>query len=343
MSRTPFQAIATRSPQSILELFRIAFEFLERKRGSHTLIVTISGVLLGAIISGWWPLFQLCTEGYFKWWPFPFATTCEYFPAVSFLVAFLLLLYGHQYFDPWIHRKLLELREINPRVGIISDLGQSMSGETASWTETSPTEWRENILKRTSTSEDSVLIKEINVGNEVLHSNSVILNPYGGVYPETDIRGNNTLESIFEYVEEGGVFINIADFPFYWAYSIQQNRRISQSRIEYFPHQSGGFQAIRPISAHPVVTDYGIPVVTIPDEDAITISHNGEEFRVVRVLGGVENVEEILTAEYNGQEVHAAGRLRYGEGYFIFFLISLTQEGGKTLESLIIDELLKIL
>lgn len=324
---------------SIIKMYRKVLETLERNRGSHTLIVTLSGVLLGALISGWRPFFSICKSGYFQWWPLPFGT-CNYLSGLSFLCAFLLLLYGHQYFDGFLHMRLLNLRNRNPRVGIISDLGESMEGETASWTDTPPQEWKNRLRETADNLSYSFIAEEMKVHQDILHSYTVILNPYGGVYPENDLQDNSTLADIFNYVEEGGVFVNVADFPFFWAYSIQQRRRINPSRIEHFTQPDGRLQALQPFSAHPLVHDYGISVISIPGESDITVSHEGEEFGIVRALPDVDNIEEILPVKIEGDKVHAAARLRYGEGYFIFFLISLTQEGSNKLESLIIAEVI---
>src|SRR5690606_23086965 len=54
----------------------------------------------------------------------------------------------------------------------------------------------------------------------------IVINPYGGSYPEEDFESFASLDSIFEYVKNGGIFINIADIPFYYAHSGSHHRNI---------------------------------------------------------------------------------------------------------------------
>jgi hypothetical protein len=54
----------------------------------------------------------------------------------------------------------------------------------------------------------------------------IVVNPYGGVYPEKNISNLASLESIFTYVKNGGIYVNIADIPFYYAYDNNLTRKI---------------------------------------------------------------------------------------------------------------------
>jgi hypothetical protein len=57
---------------------------------------------------------------------------------------------------------------------------------------------------------------------------NAIINPYGGVYPEYDLKNFKTTNKILNYINEGGLFVNVADIPCYWACnpSIKPWRRI---------------------------------------------------------------------------------------------------------------------
>jgi hypothetical protein len=54
------------------------------------------------------------------------------------------------------------------------------------------------------------------------------------VYPEVDIKELTVWKSILDYVLHGGIFVNIADIPFYWAYD--PKREIRYELVKYF-HQ----------------------------------------------------------------------------------------------------------
>lgn len=54
----------------------------------------------------------------------------------------------------------------------------------------------------------------------------VVLNPYGGVYPEKNLTTLSSFKKIVSYVRKGGIYVNISDIPFYYAYDINLDRRI---------------------------------------------------------------------------------------------------------------------
>lgn len=54
----------------------------------------------------------------------------------------------------------------------------------------------------------------------------IVINPYGGSYPEENFENFSSLNNIFNYVKGGGIFINIADIPFYYAHSKSHHRNI---------------------------------------------------------------------------------------------------------------------
>jgi len=68
----------------------------------------------------------------------------------------------------------------------------------------------------------------------------VILNPFGGNYPEKDFSQLTSLQKIFQYVTNGGSYINIADIPFYYAYDENLKRSIDTTPL------ADGFSLERP-------------------------------------------------------------------------------------------------
>lgn len=47
---------------------------------------------------------------------------------------------------------------------------------------------------------------------------SLIINPYGSVYPEDDVQNLTVMKSVLHYVDHGGIFVNVADIPFFYPY-----------------------------------------------------------------------------------------------------------------------------
>ncbi len=46
-----------------------------------------------------------------------------------------------------------------------------------------------------------------------------------GYIQEDSLNKKTTLNKILEYVKEGGIFVNVADVPFFWAYNFNIKRR----------------------------------------------------------------------------------------------------------------------
>ena len=54
------------------------------------------------------------------------------------------------------------------------------------------------------------------VGNEF----AVIINPFGEAYPEKDVKKKFAFNILKNYVEDGGVLVNVAGFPFFYAWDV---------------------------------------------------------------------------------------------------------------------------
>lgn len=44
-----------------------------------------------------------------------------------------------------------------------------------------------------------------------------VINPYGGVYPKYELKTFTTMDKLLSYMNEGGLFVNVADIPGYFA------------------------------------------------------------------------------------------------------------------------------
>jgi len=54
------------------------------------------------------------------------------------------------------------------------------------------------------------------VGNEF----AVIINPFGEAYPERDVKKRIAFNVLKNYIEDGGVLVNVAGFPFFYAWDV---------------------------------------------------------------------------------------------------------------------------
>lgn len=146
----------------------------------------------------------------------------------------LLLLYGVGIPQTKYHAFRLRHRWKEPlKIGILNDMKWDKNNqEIFAWSDVPPSEWKTAIQAFAKERKVSVEVNLIDVGKS-FDSYVAILNPYGGVYPELDLKNLSTLEKIANYVKEGALFINVADIPAYWAYSPDLHRKVDTTTTIY--------------------------------------------------------------------------------------------------------------
>lgn len=136
---------------------------------------------------------------------------------IIFLI--ILLLVGVGFFE-WLHGIYLKIwRWIYSKSKTVALYAPyDIDGNTASWVNLSIRQIEQKLHQQ------KIKFSRIYANNFAKYP--VVVNPYGGVYPEIDISKLQALEIIFEYVNKGGIYVNIADVPFYYAFDKKLNRRI---------------------------------------------------------------------------------------------------------------------
>jgi hypothetical protein len=146
-------------------------------------------------------------------------------------VGVLVLLLGTGFLQEAVVRRILRsIRKKRPVIAIISDLPWTSDPETRTyiwaWCKMDPAEWKRAIDHDAKQVGISVKVKHIRIMKPhvrfFLDRYSVILNPYGSAYPEVNTKDLPVLHTILNYVLHGGLFVNVADIPFYWAYDSQR-------------------------------------------------------------------------------------------------------------------------
>jgi|GEM_PF-1441908 HEPN domain-containing protein len=87
------------------------------------------------------------------------------------------------------------------------------------YTEFKIQDWENRLLQFSASNGKKYLVEKIpisSVGNEY----AVIINPFGEVYPERDIKQRFAFNRLKEYIEDGGVLVNVAGFPFFYAWDV---------------------------------------------------------------------------------------------------------------------------
>jgi HEPN domain-containing protein len=69
--------------------------------------------------------------------------------------------------------------------------------------------------------------------NEVTEEFPIVLNPFGETYPEYSLDNKEIYNQIKLFIENGGVFVNTAGFPFFYAWDVKKGEKdpISEERL----------------------------------------------------------------------------------------------------------------
>jgi hypothetical protein len=144
----------------------------------------------------------------------------------------LVLLLGTGFLREAVVRRILRtIREKRPVIAIIGDLPWTPDRSQPptyiwAWHKMDPAEWQRTITEDAKQVGVRVKVKQIMIMRShvrfFLDRYSVVLNPYGSAYPEVDIKDLPVLHTILDYVLHGGLLVNVADIPFYWAYDPQR-------------------------------------------------------------------------------------------------------------------------
>lgn len=252
-------------------------------------------------------------------------------------VILLLILYGSGVTSKSWHRINLWRRSHSPKIGILSDMGGVLKNrEIYTWTNISPEGWRKEIEKLAEN--EKVKIELINVGRN-FDPYTAIVNPYGGVYPERNLKNFETLNKIIEYVTGGGLFVNVADIPSYFAYNQLLRRRLDATPLIYgiksMPNGRIQIIPVRPFELTPLMEKLGLRVLNIEEklkpydwdikfEDEFKEILNSRicKIKVHRAVVVEKNVKAVVKPfKYRDKEITPFFFAKYGEGDFLISLI----------------------
>ena len=194
----------------------------------HELALLFSGAFASVIGSLWFKSWETKTAGW-----------------LIFLV-FLLVIYGSGLLNYLIKVFLLKTRHFfDPKIGVLNDINwEGDFGAISSWTDILPQVWVKKI--KAQLGQRKIKIELVSFKKN-FDKYICILNPYGGVYPETDTKSFPNLNKIFDYVNEGGFFVNVTDIPGYFAFLTPIAKRIDVTPPIYGIETVGGQMCIRPI------------------------------------------------------------------------------------------------
>lgn len=158
----------------------------------------------------------------------------------------------------------------------------------------------------------------------------VILNPYGGVYPERNVSTLESLNIIFDYVRKGGIYINIADIPFYYAFEEDLKRRVDTTPLV------NDLLIIRSFLATQVAQRLRVFVLGIN-----SVAYPGI-FRVIQIGENTVNIYgSVIPVPYEGVSYNCSPivAIPYGRGYFIFSTMEVNQGNLDSIIRLVYESL----
>ncbi len=127
-------------------------------------------------------------------------------------------------------------------------------------THISPDEWRTLLQTAARKFNKRVSITLLNPVKDYTVYN-VIVNPYGGNYPETDSAAYPIYNKILEYMQEGGSFVNVADLPMYWAYNAARRQTINRIPPTYLM-QGNNIYPLRIFQEAPLTRELSLQIET---------------------------------------------------------------------------------
>jgi len=180
------------------------------------------------------------------------------------------------------------------KVGILNDMEWELENikQISTNTDISPEDWEKEINELSGNEE--VTVKLINAKNYFDKYNAII-NPYGGVYPEYDLENLETMNKILSYIKDGGLFVNVADIPGFFACnpSIEPWRRVVTARkdapYEYIlqDNRAKPYAQMHLFHLTPFTRELGVDIYTVEYSSEQGFLESGK-FKIhrVAVVGG---------------------------------------------------------
>jgi len=253
---------------------------------------------------------------------FPFGWIRDTFLLV---LALLFLLYGFgsiRMIIKFIRQKLRDSSTFRPQIGILYGISPGRADSIPLvWSDDSP-----NTLKGRITGIADAMNREIKVNliytNEAFDKYNVIINPFGGCYPESSFDKFPVYYKLLEYIRKGGIFVNVADVPTYWAYNPHIGRKLDRTPPVYGVRG----EEVRYFKLTPLMQELGLRVLNVeqPNSTAwqVRMSPKYRQYsdkiiklvpsRAVVVEGNVEPI--IAPREENGHLLTPLFLCSYGNG-----------------------------
>ena len=214
---------------------------------------------------------------------------------LSVIIAIVIIYYiFYKSINDRIWKIKYRLKFRNPIIAIIKEEGCKLKA-----TRYTPSDWRDYFDDRY----DSEFIS----CKKILNRYSVVINPYGEVYPEEDLFVLKTFNRIMEFIKNGGIYVNVGGFAFYYGWDIITKREPIPI-ADVYQFYSGEIKENRIIEIHPLQSIRGktltngtilferlkiTPTFSAPQKYEIYQTETDKEFiGKLEDVGGTNIVEE---------------------------------------------------
>ncbi len=237
----------------------------------------------------------------------------------------------------------------NIRIGVLNDICWNIEGSHAR-TDVTPDEWMDNLIRYFNECGVKPRIEKTKVSSKI-EKYSAILNPYGSVYPETDLGNLETLHKVLEYVNEGGLFISVADMPFYYAYDNRIKRKVVQQPPGFFLNTNAEYGDYKP---NPFTKQVGLEIcnldggggpvrlhLNLPEGDIEVECRRGAVVweRIIGHLLTTINKTNVSTKTNKLINVAPVFSILYGKGEFLISTIWITDDENQKVRDAIIHKI----
>jgi hypothetical protein len=159
----------------------------------------------------------------------------------------------------------------------------------------------------------------------------IVINPFGEAYPEEDLTIHTTLKRITDWVYQGGVYVNVAGYPFWWQHNPTTSVTTESGRWHIEVNQSANLTSA---TLKPILSDtlLGISPDMGMGEQQIDTQQQELDRRRFGEIAGIGGSSQVVTFRpysistqsmipmlrtIDGQYI-VIGAVPYGIGYFIF-------------------------
>ena len=96
--------------------------------------------------------------------------------------------------------------------------------------------WRDQFSTISIDGKDKYNVERISIA-EVTNEFAVVINPFGEAYPEKNLKTRFSFSILKEYIADGGVIVNTAGFPFFYAWDVNKgNKEPVVDEKVFIPH-----------------------------------------------------------------------------------------------------------